>query len=333
MKSLAILLFPALAWAAPQAAVTVYTYDSLASKHGFARYVAAELEKEQGIKTELISFSTAQEALTQLKREGVNTKADLLLGFDTLLVGEVAATKAFEPWDQSVLGRIDAEHRFSTNLAVPFDYGYLAFIYDSRRTVGPKGEVSFSAWAKSPELKAKVIIEDAQTSSLGLSLVAWVGALQPAPGIAEFWKVFRPAMRTVAPGWSSAYGAFLKKECDYVLSYTTSPAYHAVEEKVDAFSAVRFSEGHFKQVEGVALVTHSKQKALAKSWVSYLLSDRIQTALPLKQWMYPAVKVTLPPAFQKLPAVKEATKLAEGTWDSKRLEWTKQWNEAFRKAH
>lgn len=36
---------------------------------------------------------------------------------------------------------------------------------------------------------------------------------------------------TVTKGWSEAYGLFLKGESDLVLSYTTSPAYHIIEEK------------------------------------------------------------------------------------------------------
>ncbi len=50
---------------------------------------------------------------------------------------------------------------------------------------------------------------------------------------------------------------FLKGESDLVLSYTTSPAYHILEEKKDNYAAANFSEGHYLQVEVQYLTTQS----------------------------------------------------------------------------
>ncbi|MFP1452650.1 thiamine ABC transporter substrate-binding protein [Escherichia coli] len=63
---------------------------------------------------------------------------------------------------------------------------------------------------------------------------------------------------------SEAYGLFLKGESDLVLSYTTSPAYHILEEKKDNYAAANFSEGHYLQVEVAARTAASKQPELAK---------------------------------------------------------------------
>ncbi len=306
--------------------VTVYTYDSLASKHSFGKYFATELEKTAGIKTQLVSFSTAAEAIQQVKVEGAKTKADVLWGFDGLLLEKA------EPWldklDAKLIERVPAAIRFDSNKAVPFDYGYLAFVYDSRRTKPATGK-KFTDWVKDPTLNKKVIIEDPRTSSLGQSLLGWVGALVPKEGYLDFWKGFAPLLVTVAPGWSSAYGAFLKKECDYVLSYTTSPAYHLVEEKSDAFKTVVFVDGHFRQTEGVGVVKASTQKGLAGQWVEALLSDKFQSALPTRQWMYPAVAVKLPPEFDKLAKVKETPTMATATLEANRTYWTSQWTKAL----
>ncbi len=328
-KIVAILFLSSVLSAAQQKVVTVYTYDSLASKHSFGKYLAVEFEKESGIKTELISFSTMAEAIGQLKLEGKKTKADILFGFDGLQLGQVEELGVMAKLPPELLHRPATEHRFNSEQAVAFDFGYLAFVFDSRRTSPSKEPVSFLTWAKDPKNKKKVIVQDPRTSSLGQSLLAWVGVLVPENEFLNFWTGFQPAFVTIAPGWSSAYGAFLKKECDFVLSYTTSPAYHVVEEKVDFYSSLSFTEGHFKQVEGVGIVKQSKNKTLAKKWLAFLLSDRIQTALPLKQWMYPSVAVTLPEAFQKLPPVKETTKLTKAAWATHRAEWTKQWTQAL----
>ncbi len=54
-----------------------------------------------------------------------------------------------------------------------------------------------------------------------------------------------------------------KGESDLVLSYTTSPAYHILEEKKDNYAAANFSEGHYLQVEVAARTAASKQPELA----------------------------------------------------------------------
>ncbi len=315
------------AFAAPKV-VTVYTYDSLAAKHSFGKYLADELEKTTGLKTKLVSFSTIAEAMQQLKVEGKKTKADVLWGFDGLLLPRVESLDVLAPLEAKLLERVPASLRFDSKSAVPFDYGYLAFVYDSRRTSAVTGK-KFIDWAKDPANKRKVIIQDPRTSSLGQSLLGWVGALVSKKGYLEFWKGFAPMLVTVAPGWSSAYGAFLKKECDYVLSYTTSPAYHVVEEKIDAFKTIEFTDGHFRQTEGVGIVRHSAQPALAAQWVEALLSDKFQAALPTRQWMYPAVPVKLPAAFEKLPKVKETPTLDKASLEENRNYWTSQWTKAL----
>ena len=48
---------------------------------------------------------------------------------------------------------------------------------------------------------------------------------------ADIWKGLKPHIVTMAQSWDDAYnGIFLKGEADMVLSYTTSPAYHAIAE-------------------------------------------------------------------------------------------------------
>ncbi len=74
----------------------------------------------------------------------------------------------------------------------------------------------------------------------------------------------------------------LKGESDLVLSYTTSPAYHILEEKKDNYAAANFSEGHYLQVEVAARTAASKQPELAQNssslWFLRLFRMRSQPA-------------------------------------------------------
>lgn len=75
-----------------------------------------------------------------------------------------------------------------------------------------------------------MIYQDPRTSTPGLGLLLWMQKVygDDAP---QAWQKLAKKTVTVTKGWSEAYGLFLKGESDLVLSYTTSPAYHILEEK------------------------------------------------------------------------------------------------------
>ena len=113
--------------------------------------------------------------------------------------------------------------------------------------------------------RKKLVIQDPRTSSIGLSFLLWTQALFPGKAFDEIWKGLSRQVLTVAPSWTGAYGLFLKKEAEFVVSYTTSPAYHREKEKQDFIKAIPFPEGHYRQVEGAAIVKHSKKQKNTKS--------------------------------------------------------------------
>ena len=87
-----------------------------------------------------------------------------------------------------------------------------------------------------------------------------------------------------------------------VLSYTTSPAYHVVAEKVTKYQAASFAEGHYLQIEVAGLVKSSTHKDLAKKFLAFMMTPGFQDAIPTGNWMFPAAATTapLPDAFNAL---------------------------------
>ena len=86
-----------------------------------------------------------------------------------------------------------------------------------------------------------MIYEDPRTSTPGLGLLLWMQKCmatrrRPRQQLAK-------KTVTVTKGWSEAYGLFLKGEGDLVLSYTTSPAYHLIEEKKISTPPPRSAKG------------------------------------------------------------------------------------------
>ncbi len=321
---LALTAVPAgLAAPAPQE-VVVYVYDAFKGKGSLAEAVQQRFEKIGG-KSRVVAFPNAGEALNQIAIEGKKTKADVLIGVDEGLLGRARELKAFDTLPPKLSASIDpalsldSEGRF-----VPFDYSYLSILYDSRVTTPPAG-LSLKDFASKPEYKKSLALQDPRTSSTGLSFLVWTH-LAFGEGTAAFWKSFSDQILTVASGWTGTYGLFLKGEAKFVVSYTTSSAYHIELEKKDNIRAFLFPEGHYRQTEGVGLVSHSKNKEWARKWIETLLSKEVQEELPTRQWMYPAVKGTaLPASFEKLPRPAKVLTADATELQKKRNGWLKDW--------
>lgn len=91
-------------------------------------------------------------------------------------------------------------------------------------------------------------------------------------------------------------------EAPMILSYSTSPAYHMAVDNTDRYQAARFEEGHYLQVEVAALVKSSKNQALGREFMEFMLSPAFQRHIPLKNVMYPAIDLgdELPEVFDRL---------------------------------
>lgn len=308
--------------------ITVYTYDSFSGKGSLGAYLRDHSEKKIGVRTKFVEFGSAGEALNQIAIEGKKTRADIVVGIDQNLAVRAMELGAFVGHGINGANLVDGLKLDQDNTLLPFDYGYLAFVYDRRRTT--KVPASLEALSTDETLRKKVVIEDPRTSSLGLSFLAWTKAANPTDAAWEsFWRRFAPQLVTVSPSWSAAYGLFLKKEAEFVLSYTTSPAYHLKEEKTEEFRAAIFPEGHLRQVEGAGIVKYGKHTAAARKWLGFLLSEEVQKEVAERQWMYPARKgIALPESFSKLgPEPKAVAEVSLGNEETKRAtlrKWT-QW--------
>ena len=261
--------------------LTVYTYDSFAAEWGPGPAAKARFEEVCGCEVKWVTAGDGAALLSRVMLEGAGTKADVVVGLDQNLIPEAAATGLFAP-GAAVRGGAALPFVWTDTTFVPFDWGWFAFVYDRTKIATPPS--SFDALAASD---LKVVIEDPRSSTPGLGLVYWVkAAFGDRSG--EVWSALADNILTVTPGWSEAYGMFLKGEADMVLSYTTSPAYHAMAEGDDSKAAAIFAEGHMVQVEVAAKVASSANGELADRFLDYLVSDAFQRTVPETNWMYPA---------------------------------------------
>lgn len=304
------------ALAADKPVLHVYTYDSFAAEWGPGPALKAGFEKTCGCTVE---YTTAEDAISTLRKvqlEGATTSADVLVGLDTATAGEARATGLFADHGLTPAG-LTLPSAWTDKQFVPFDYGYFAFVYNGEKLADPPK--SFEELIAKPE-SFKIVIEDPRSSTPGLGLVFWIAAAygDRAP---EIWKGLKPHILTMTKGWSEAYDLFLKGEADMVLSYTTSPAYHAVAENDTRYHFADFAEGYVPQVEVAGLLKSSPQAALGQSFLAYLTSTEAQKIIPTTNWMYPVIDLgaDLPAAFgtppAKVLAIDEETIAAKSrTW-------------------
>lgn len=287
---------PAVAEDAPT--LTIYTYDAFAADWGPGPALKTGFEATCKCTVNFVAADSSIGALRRVQLEGATTEADLIVGLDTAIAGEARATGLFADHGLDLSG-LDLPQAWTDQQFAPVDYAHFAFVYNSDKTATPPK--SFEELIALPE-SFKIVIQDPRSSTPGLGLVLWVRAAygDRAP---EIWKGLKPHILTVTRDWSESYNLFLKGEADMALSYTTSPAYHIVEEDKTNIHAAIFSEGHFPQIEVAGVLKSSKHQELAKQFLAYLVSSAGQKIIPTTNWMFPVIDLGADanPVFAALP--------------------------------
>ena len=277
--------------------LTIYAPDYFASEWGPGPTIKESFEE---ICSCAVNYVTGN-LLPRLLLEGEKTEADIVIGIDTDISKAAKETGLFEKHGQNN-EQLTLPIQWTDEIFLPFDWSYLAFVYDNSKLLTPPK--SFEELVAAPD-SLKIIIQDPRTSISGLSLALWVKAVFGSKA-SEVWSKLSPKIVTVTKGWSEAYGMFVAGESDMVLSYSTSPAYHLIAEGDQSKSAAIFSEGHYMTVELVGKIRTSKNEYLANQFMKFVLSETFQKAIPTTNWVYPAALSAdkLPQVFIELPKPK-----------------------------
>ncbi|WP_394546347.1 thiamine ABC transporter substrate binding subunit [Pantoea ananatis] len=303
--------------------LTVYTYDAFSADWGPGPAVKKAFEAQCGCELKFVALEDGVSLLNRVRMEGKNTKADVVLGLDNNLLQAAQQTGLFAKSDVDIR-ELQVPGGWKDTTFVPFDYGYFAFVYNKNTLKNPP--TSLKELVESPE-KWRVIYEDPRTSTPGLGLLLWMQKVY-GDNAPEAWQKLAKKTVTVTKGWSEAYGLFLKGESDLVLSYTTSPAYHIIEEKKDNYAAASFAEGNYLQVEVAARLANSKQPKLAEQFMQFMVTPAFQNTIPTGNWMYPVIKTDLPAGFASLSVPKTTLQFSPEEVASHRSQWVSQWQRA-----
>ncbi|CAI1644093.1 thiamine ABC transporter substrate binding subunit [Serratia fonticola] len=303
--------------------LTVYTYDSFAADWGPGPVIKKAFEAECDCELKFVALEDGVSLLNRLRMEGKNSAADVVLGLDNNLLQAAQQTDLFSA-SQVDTSKLTVPGGWHNQTFVPYDYGYFAFVYNKDKLKNPPTSLKELVSSDRP---LKIIYQDPRTSTPGLGLLLWMQKVygDEAP---LAWQQLAKKTVTVTKGWSEAYGLFLKGEGDMVLSYTTSPAYHLIEEKKDLYAAANFSEGHYLQIEVAGKLKASKQPELAERFMQFMVSQAFQNTIPTGNWMYPVIKTELPAGFEQMTVPQTALQFSAEEVAQQRGNWIRAWQTA-----
>lgn len=309
-----------------ESSLTIYAYDSFVSEWGPGPKIFPAFEEEFGIKLSIISAGDAGQVLQRAIIEKDNADADILIGIDNNLLSKAIEADILSPYKSKNLNIIPEELIFDKTYRItPYDYGYFSIIYDSEKISEPPASLNDLL---DPKYSKSIILMDPRTSSPGLGFLLWT-ITEFGDDFAEYWTKLMPSVLTITDGWDSGYGLFTEGEAPMVLSYTTSPAYHAEYEDSNRYRAAIFPMGHYMQIEGMGIVKGSKNRKAAEMFIDFILENKFQNEIPLTNWMYPVrTDLPLPDSFKMAPKPEKSFIMPSKEMDSHMTSWIDEWTHA-----
>ncbi len=273
--------------------LVIYSYQSFTSSFGLGPILAKEFEQTCNCEVKFSGFADANLILARLKLEQEHSIADIAIGIDNMLLKSAEATALFAP-HQLNLNQADfiIPQALGSAYFIPYDFGFLSFVHKGNSSAA----ISFDSWLQGVDAKS-IVLQDPRSSSPGLVFINWLQALDPEKFNSRL-SALKPKTINYAQSWDKAYEQFLSGGAEYVWSYSTSPLYHQLVEGDNSFAALKLSGTEAMQVEYAAIVKSSKNKELARDFIKFLISPAAQRQIPMKQWIFPVIKTTLPAEFK-----------------------------------
>ncbi len=264
--------------------------------------------------------------LNQLILEKGASPADVLVGMDSSLMERVLEAELLDTYVSPALAQVDDNLIFDKSFhLLPYDYGHFAINYDSQVITNPPTSLEDLT---NPAYADQLVLMDPRTSTPGLGFLLWTVAVY-GDNWPDYWERLKPSILTIADGWSTGYSLYTAGEAPLVLSYGSSPAYHAEYEETDRYRAAEFSEGHAAQIEGMGILKTAANREGAEAFVDFMLGTTAQKALAMANIMLPVSKeVTLPESFNL--ALRPGKVVDTGIFsDAETEELISRWTEVF----
>ena len=296
-----------------RAKLYVLAYSAFVATWGPGPEIARRFTARTGIEVELRDADDAGLLLKKLEL----FPSDVVVGLDQPLLTRALQTARWKELPAR-------EARFQEREFAAFDWGPIAFVYRAGE-VSPPESLNDLLDAR---FKRAITLPDPRLSSPGFQLLMWVLQEKGFEEGFAFLKRLKPAVRAVAPSWSSSYGLFQSGQAKLALSYLTSPVYHSVNDKDETYRAAVFAGGHPLQIEYAGVPESCVSCAPAIEFVLFLLEPSIQKLIMERNYMLPVVEgVVRDTPFARLPPFTVLKMSSAPELLERREEILKRWRE------
>ncbi|MCE5275679.1 MAG: thiamine ABC transporter substrate-binding protein [Syntrophaceae bacterium] len=316
--------------------LTVMTHDSFK----ISGKVIRDFEQANGCKVAFLKSGDAGAALNQAILSKKNPLADVFFGVDNTFMSRALTADIFEPYASPLVKDLAGDLMLDkTGRLLPVDFGDVCLNYDKAwfEHKGMKPPSSLEDLVK-PQYRDLTVVENPATSSPGLAfLLATIGHFGENAYLG-YWTKLKANGVLVTNGWDDAYwgqfSAASKGTRPIVVSYASSPSaevYYAKKPLKEAPTAALVSPGTaFRQVEFAGILKGTKNAALARKFIDYMLDMAFQEDIPLQMFVFPAnTKARLPEVFTLHARVADKpVTLDPAIIAANRDKWLEAWTDA-----
>jgi thiamine transport system substrate-binding protein len=319
--------------------ITVMTHDSFS----ISEEVVESFEEANNATVVFLQSGDAGAVLNRAILTKDAPLADLLFGVDNTFLSRALEGDIFESYESQALSEIpDVFKLDNSNRALPVDYGDVCINYDKAYFADNSLAVPQSLEdLTKPEYEGLLVVENPATSSTGLAfMLATVAHF--GDGFTDYWRALKDNGVVVVDGWETAYynnfsGSSGRGPQPMVVSYGTSPAAEVIFAEKPLESAPTASlpgpDTCFRQIEFVGILKGTEHRALAETFVDFMLSKQFQEDVPLQMFVYPVnPNAVLPEEFTKYAqAPEQASSLAPEEIAANRDAWIQAWTDVVLK--
>lgn len=269
--------------------------------------IGQDFYEKTGVEVEIVGIKGIP---ARLKLEKRKPKADIVLGLSEINVIQAKKEGTIASYKPKTAGKIMKEEYLidSEWYTTPFDFGSLAI--NANKDGLKKMPASFEDLKK---LKGQLIVLS-PNSFTGQEFMMWTVAVYGENWL-KFWEELKPAIKTVAPGWSEGWAKFTTNEAPLMVGYATSDLYFDEKSSYKSFIP---SEGGYIYVQGASLVAKKDIKDGAKLFMDYILEDKFQRAMAEKNYMLPVTDIKLGDEYSRVPTSAKVVRVKPS--DLKKIE-------------
>jgi thiamine transport system substrate-binding protein len=284
--------------ASPSDTLTVATYSSFTGEGTAGNWLKSAFEDQYPETT--VEFVTPENGVNQYiqrAKQGAPIDADVYVGLNTSDLVRVSR-ELDETLFPSIADSLDRADTVKDELrvdpdgrAIPYDTGYISLVYNEDEVDEPR---TFESLLES-RYEGDLIAQNAQQSDPGRAFLLWSIITQGEDRYLDYWEQLVGNGVKVLSDWEPAYQAYMDGEAPMVVSYSTDQVfYHGPDVNMAKHQIGFLNDQGYANPETMALFADSENADLGRQFMNFMLTERAQSKIAVKNVQFPAVDGVTP---------------------------------------